>query len=77
MNERTIKMAVSALGGIIGGLTGLVILQRKQIKAMELVNECDELIIRIQQNNASALSDSINDLQDEIKELKSKKKVKA
>ena len=23
MNERTIKMAVSALGGIIGGLTGV------------------------------------------------------
>ena len=77
MNERTIKVVVMAIGGVIGGLTGLIIAQHKTIKEMEVVNKCNRLFIRIQKNNADTLTDIIDDLQGEIKELKSKKEVKA
>lgn len=77
MNERTIKVVVMAIGGVIGGLTGLIIAQHKTIKEMEVVNKCNRIFIRIQENHANALSDIVDDLQSEIKELKSKKEVKA
>ena len=77
MNERTIKVVVIAVGGVIGGLTGWIIAQHKTIKEMEVMDKCNRLFIRIQENNAKALITIIDDLEGQVKELKSKKEVKA